>query len=246
MNSSEKSAKFSADELKSLSRWNLPDVSGEAEAAGTEKLHAVKESPLFLTVGEIESIQKRAYTEAYEQGRREGYEKGYEEGREEGFRQGFEDGSRRGYDENLHLLRKQAAEMVGLMESFSEPFADLDERVVRELASLSMGVAAQLVRRELRTDPGQIVAVVREAVSILPASSQRVSLHLHPDDAELVRKSMSPDHQTLPWRVIEDPLLTRGGCRLDADSSHIDASIERRLAAIFTNVMGGEREEDDR
>lgn len=237
-------ARFTEAELESLSSWDLPDVSGLNDNETAEKVSPIAEPAQILTVEEIEATQKQAFEEAFLQGKEEGHKKGYETGHEEGFQKGFEEGSRKGYDENLHLLRSQAAELVSLLESLSQPFTKLDDQVEKELVKLAMGVASQLVRREIKTDPGQVVAVVREAVSSLPVSSQKITLHMHPEDAELVRSSLALDEMTLPWNIVEEPLITRGGCKLDTEASHIDATVENRLAAIVANVMGGEREED--
>ena len=93
-------------------------------------------------------------------------------------------------------------------------------------------------------DPGQVVAAVREAIKVLPLSSQKISLHLHPEDVELVRSVLSLDEMSPSWAVVEDPLITRGGCQVDTDLSHIDATVENRLAAVIAGLFGGEREQD--
>jgi flagellar assembly protein FliH len=46
------------------------------------------------------------------------------------------------------------------------------------------------------------------------------------------------------WRIVEDPLITRGGCKVDTEVSHIDATVENRLAAVIATLFGGEREHD--
>ena len=130
------------------------------------------------------------------------------------------------------------------MQTLNEPFQKLDEEVEKELVALAMTVAAQLVRRELKSDPGQVIAAVREAVAVLPLSAQNITLHLHPEDADLVRSALALDEISPPWKIIEEPLITRGGCKVDTEVSHIDATVENRLAAVIANVLGGERQED--
>ncbi len=240
-----KGTRFSAVELESLDAWNnLEDFSSSRSEAVED------DETRILTVEEIETMQKQAYDEAFEEGRQAGFQQGKEEGisqgREEGFKQGFDEGSRKGYDDNVHLLRKQTAEFVSLLESLNEPFRELDEKVEQALVNLSIGIASQLVRREIKVDPGQIVAVVKEAVNALPLASQKISLKLHPEDAELVRSALLLDEMSPPWKIDEDPLVTRGGCKVETGVSHVDASVENRLAAIVAAVLGGERQEDRR
>jgi len=44
--------------------------------------------------------------------------------------------------------------------------------------------------------------------------------------------------------IKEDPTLARGGCKVETDTSQIDASMESRIAEIAAEVLGGERRDD--
>jgi flagellar assembly protein FliH len=231
MNSSKMSG-FSPSELASLSLWNMPDVSGAEVAEKSESVSLEEELTPVLTVDDIEAMQKQAHGEAFAQGKKEGFE------------QGFAEGLKKSYEENLHLMHKQAAIFFTLIESLNQPFKSLDEEVEKELVKLAIGIATQIIRREIKLDPGQVVAAVRAAIKVLPLSSQQINLHLHPEDAELVRAALSLDEMSPPWGVIEDPLITRGGCKVNTDVSHVDASIENRLAAVIATILGGDREQD--
>jgi flagellar assembly protein FliH len=228
--SSSNTPEFSAAELEALRVWQLPKAPGEQKYASP--------SMKQLTVTEIEAMQKQAYEEAFTQGRNEGYQRGFEHGKTEGLK--------KGYEENIGLLNEKAVEFTQLMESLSEPFKVLDEEVEKELVRLAIGIANQIIRREIKLDPGQIIAAVREAINVLPLSSQKIVLYLHPEDAELVRTVLSLDDMTPRWGVVEDPLLTRGGCKVDTDVSHINATVEGRLAAVVATLLGDERERDKR
>ena len=121
---------------------------------------------------------------------------------------------------------------------------ELDKQVVDELVDLSMAVARQIIRRELKTSPGEIVAVVKEAINLLPVSASDVNLELHPEDAALVRNALLPSDADTPWQITEDPLLSRGGCRVSTNTSRIDATVENRINAAIAAVLGGERDVD--
>jgi flagellar assembly protein FliH len=177
-------------------------------------------------------MQRQAYDEAFAQGKKDGYS------------EGFNEGSRQGYEENVQALQKKATEFVSLLESLSQPFKVLDAEVEKELVKLAIGIATQIIRREIKLDPGQVIAAVREAIKVLPLSSQKISLHLHPEDAELVRSALSLDEMSPAWKIVEDPLITHGGCKVYTDVSHIDATVENRLAAVIATLFGGEREHD--
>ena len=100
------------------------------------------------------------------------------------------------------------------------------------------------MRRELKTEPGEVVGVVRETLKYLPVASRGIRLRLNPDDSELVRDALSLGHDVLDWQLEADPLIARGGCIVETESSRIDASVEARLAAIVAKMFGGERESD--
>jgi len=207
---------ISQADLGECTTWMQPDVADLH--AGSAPARPPNSG--LLTAKQLEAIQKQAY--------------------EEGFAQGLQDGLATGQTQ----MQARGRRLDQLMMTFATPFAALDQRVEQELVTLAMAVTRQLVRRELKTDPGQIVAVVREALNALPIASQNVRLHLHPDDAALVREALSLTEGEHAWRIIEDALQNRGGCQLVTDTSRIDASVESRLAAIIAAVLGGEREED--
>jgi flagellar assembly protein FliH len=234
MNSS-KTSGFSPSELASLRVWRMPDVPVKAESVNVAGGQDFEPLPMpVLTVDEIEAMQKQAYDEAFAQGKKDGYSLG------------FKEGSSQGYEENVQALQKRTMEFVSLLESLNQPFKVLDAEVEKELVKLAMAIATQIIRREIKLDPGQVIAAVREAIKVLPLSSQKISLYLHPEDAELIRSALSLDEMSPAWKIVEDPLITRGGCKVDTEVSHIDATVENRLAAVIATLFGGEREHDCR
>lgn len=200
------------DEGVAVENWHLPEVSDDdgGDCPGGP-----------LTASQLEEIQKAAYAEGFEQGRREGVEAGQRE------------------------LTARVREFEALMQTLARPLERLDEAVEQELVTLALTVARHLVRRELKTDPGEVLGVVREAVSQLPVAEGRIQVHLHPEDAALVRETLSVNEQEQGWQIIEDPLMTRGGCRVQSQRSQIDATVENRLNAVIARVMGGERGSDE-
>jgi len=173
-----------------------------------------------LTASQIEDLQQQAREEAFQQGRQEGLEAGKKE------------------------IRARVRELESLMQTLARPLEQLDSQIENELVHLALAVAKQLVRRELKADPGQVLAVVREAMAALPLAARNVRLHLHPEDATLVREMLALGDNERGWQIVEDPVLSRGGCKISSDTSQIDASVERRLHTVIANVLGGQRETD--
>jgi len=204
-------------QVSAYERWEFPAV--ESGRGGKAR----------LTAAGLELVQRQAFEEAYAEGRREGFEQGYREGREAA---GAE---LEGLRERLHAL----------LDALADPLSSLDDVVEESLLVLATAIARQLVRRELKTDPGQVVASVREAMAALPVARREVRIYLHPDDVTLVREALALDPGASGWSIVEDPLMTRGGCQVESEDSRVDAKVESRLATVIAHVLGGERQQDE-
>jgi flagellar assembly protein FliH len=174
----------------------------------------------LATVGGLVDLQAQAHKEAFEQGLAEGREAGRAD------------------------VRAQVARLAGMIDALAQPFEQLDADVERELLSLAMALARQIVRRELKTDPTQIIGIIREAIAALPVAAREVRVYLHPEDAAVVREHLATTESERAWIMVEDPIMARGGCRVTTATSRIDARLESRLAAILSELLGTERQAD--
>lgn len=206
---------------KIISGKNITEARAwEPPSMGAAAPGSAAPSSNLITAAQIEQVQQQAYEEAYAVG--------LEEGRAAGLQQ----------------AKAKAEEFERLLHALTKPFEELDETVEQELVALAVSLVRQLVRRELRADPGQIIAVVREAMGLLPVASRNIRVHLHPEDAALVREALSVSDEERAWSIVEDPVLSRGGCKVTTDYSQVDASLETRLTQFFAQVFGGQRESD--
>lgn len=151
-------------------------------------------TPPMVTANRLESLQKQAYQEGFALGHKEGYQVG-----------------------ETHF-KAQIGRLEQMMQTLHTPFAALDQQVEQEILLLATALVKQLVRREIKMDPGQIIAVVRDNLSVTEG-----------------------EHS---WSIIEDPVLTRGGCKVVTETSQVDATLEARLAQLIAKLLGGERESD--
>lgn len=216
---------FSPEELAAKPLPPQPPVASSAE-------NEAMPPPNLPTPEEIEALRH----EAEEQGYALGYQRGYEIGHEEGHRQGLTAAQEQ--------IAAEVEKLRQILDFMTQPLTELDGVVEEELVHLAIEIARQLVRRELKTAPGEIVAVVRDAVGLLPVARQGVRVYLHPHDARLVREALDLDEQVPAWRIIEEPTLTRGGCKVVSEKSRIDATVEKRLGTVIATVLGDERGED--
>jgi len=205
-----------ADAASNAQRWDLPSVEGAAlprpGAKGVNVMH--------LTLVE-----------------REAWQHGYKDGHVEGVRKGEAELARRIAEVDVKL-----AALDAIIGTLARPLEDLDTQIETELTRLALTVGKHLARRELRIDPTQIIGIIRHTVSLLPLSARNIKIHLHPDDAAIVREKLTPASGQQEWTLIEDPLMARGGCRLTTESSSIDARFEASVAAALSGLLGDDRE----
>lgn len=211
---------ISRDESSKVERWVLPNV--ESMHASLSQDGSLR-SATPLTAEQIEKIQRQAYKEAYD----EGFEKGY----------------RDGHQESREHLQQQVAVMNAVLNQCAAPMKQLDNEVEQQLVQLAISLTRQLVRREIKMEPGHIVAIMREAIEALPVASRDVRVYLHPEDSQVINETLAGgDNQY--WKLVADPTMNRGDCRIQTETSSIDATVERRLASIIANMLGGERKRD--
>jgi flagellar assembly protein FliH len=200
-----------------VSRWDLPSVEGaplpRAGAKGVNVMH--------LSLVE-----------------REAWEHGYKDGHVEGVRKGEAELGKRIAEVDVKIAALEA-----IIGTLAKPLEDLDAEVETELTRLALTVAKHLVRRELKIDPAQIIGIIRHTVSLLPLSARNIKIHLHPDDAAIVREKLARPAGDQEWHLAEDPLMARGGCRLTTDNSSIDARFEASVAAVLSGLLGDDRSE---
>jgi flagellar assembly protein FliH len=160
---------------------------------------------------------------------------------DEAYKEAFAQGLAEGRDAGRAEVRAQVEKLSGMFYDLAKPFEELDAEVERELLNLAMALARQIVRRELKTDPTQIIGIIRDAIAALPVAARDVRVHLHPEDATVMRENLAPTESERAWAIVEDPVMARGGCQITTTTSRIDARLETRLNTILSELMGTER-----
>jgi flagellar assembly protein FliH len=149
---------------------------------------------------------------------------------------GFEAGSNAGYIDGLERGRLEAAEELAHLKTIAATFANAlsaaDEVIANDVLDLALHLARGMLRTALPVKPELVLPVVRDALAYLPVVQQPAMLMLNPLDVDMVRSAMSDEIESGGWRVIEDPTIERGGCKVDTASNQIDAQVEARWARL--------------
>jgi len=179
---------------------------------------------------------------SFAEGFQEGLDRGYREGYDSSLQKGRQDGLAEGHAEGMVVGRREArvhfAELAGpveaILESLQQVQHDYQAALRKEVVELVGKVARQVIRCELALQPVQLLALVDETLASLPPTSESIEVYLNPEERERICE-LDPE-RAARWRLIADPRLEPGECRVRAGSHEADAGCRQRLAACMEQV----------
>jgi flagellar assembly protein FliH len=173
----------------------------------------------YPTVEELEAIREEA--------RKDGYDEGHAAGHADAMAAG-----KIASAEELEHVRAIAA-------NFNNALHDADQLIANDVLELALQLAKGMLKNALQVKPELILPIVRDAIEYLPVLQQPALLVLHPDDAAVVRAGIGEELDKGGWRVVEDPQVGRGGCKVDTASNQIDATAASRWLRL-SHALGKE------
>lgn len=179
-----------------------------------------------------------ALSDGYRQGQREGYEAGLDQGRAEGFprgqAEGLEQGQEAGRAAALARFDELARPVEAMLEGLAQLKSDLRAAQRSEVVDLVGKIARQVIRAELALQPVQLLALVEEALSVMPPSRDEVEVFMNPEELRRVQE-LDPK-RARKWTLLPDPALEPGECRVRSGDNEVDAGCQGRLAAVMEQV----------
>ncbi|HSI21459.1 MAG TPA: flagellar assembly protein FliH [Methylophilaceae bacterium] len=169
-----------------------------------------------VDVQQVKLPTAEALEDIHRQAHQEGYDLGYSEGQAAGYRQG----AAKSEEEFLHLKE--------LLASVEDAIQQFGKSTSEELLSLSLEISKQILRQSLKVRPELLLPIVRNVMESIPQHSQHPHLHLHPEDAVLVKTHMQNEIALGGWKIVEDQRIARGGCRIETTAAEIDATLANR------------------
>jgi flagellar assembly protein FliH len=105
---------------------------------------------------------------------------------------------------------------------------------------VAAAIASRVARRQIEKVPLITLDLVREALQ-LASGNERITLRLHPDDraalGETADRLAGELGSLAAVRVVADPAISRGGCRVDTEFGSIDQQLETQLARITEELL---------
>ncbi len=169
---------------------------------------------------------------AYALGRRRGFEQGAREGQQQGYTEGSQ--AFETFESNKQAEMSQQAQ--ALVDSLRAEMAALESRVATDVVTLAVNIARQVLRRELSLDANALVPVASEALRALGEGASHLEVRVNPQDAAPLRRHLETLPAAQAWTLAEDASITRGGCRVEADTGIADATLEARWQGVMASL----------
>lgn len=217
------------EELNAYQRWEMDSFETQdftkqeqqAETQDSTQINGHEQNEITLpTSQEIASTLQHAKQEGYAAGYQEGSTAGYAEGRKAAEIE----------------VKTEVTHLQTLLSNLNQDLHKIDQRVADDLLDLAIALTKKMVTQALKLKPELIVPIVQEAIRNLPNVMQQPRLYLHPDDAKIVHLHLDDQLAQDNWSIREDAQLARGGCRIEANGSEIDASLEIRWQRILSTI----------
>jgi flagellar assembly protein FliH len=110
----------------------------------------------------------------------------------------------------------------------------------KHTVQLAAAIAARLCRRELSRQPDITLQWVHEALELAAANAEIV-LRLCPTDHDALANHVETIKKQLTGlgavRIVADPAISAGGCRVDTQFGSLDQQVESQLARISQELL---------
>jgi flagellar assembly protein FliH len=202
-------------------RWNIPPMEqsgGKKAATNTYSESLAAAWGQFPSLQDIETLKKDAYNEAYQKG--------------------LADASAHIEQESGRLLSVARS----LLDQLGEPIQMIDEQVRQQLVALAIAIAKQLIKTEVKHNPEHILKLVEQALTVLPDSPSTIYVYLSSQDTSEIKEKFQLADEHPNWKIVEDPALESGGCKVFTESSSVDLTIDAQLARIAAKFLESEDE----
>ena len=217
------------DKQNGYQRWELDSLE-TPEFQEKDQDHET-ENPIEEELNKVVPPTEEEIAAVFQHAKEEGYEAGLQEGKSVGYKEGREIAETE--------VKAEIARLQMLLSKLDHDLHALDQHVTNDLLELAIALAKKVVAQALELNPKLIIPIVQEAIRNLPNVMNHPRLFLHPDDAALINAHLSDQMEQDNWQIREDPQIARGGCRIEAGGSEINATLETRwhraLAAIGQN-----------
>ena len=181
-------------------------------------------SPDHLTPSDIEQQNNADKALGYQAG----FDQGYADGLEQGLAQGFEQASLKAEEEYSQLQVQLSEKFNALFNVYENDLNNARENIATEILEFSLYLTQAMVNTALKIQPELLITIIEQSLNALPCLELPAKLHINPLDAPLVDETLGQQLTQSGWKIIQDPNIEPGGCKINTATNEIDASIATR------------------
>jgi len=155
---------------------------------------------------------------------------------ESGFNAGLSEGENRAavvYSRAVELLAKMADELKAARESFIN-------KTEEDMVVLSLEIARQIIRQEVKTNSEIIKSVAKEAIAQL-IDKEGVTIRVNSQDCDVMKASDSGLGILLEgkdrYKILADDFVSPGGCIIESKTGIVDADLETQFDEIWKKML---------
>lgn len=145
------------------------------------------------------------------------------------------EGEKAGRETGENMVGAVLKQYAGTLDELKELRRTILTGSEREVVRLSLEIAKKVVKREVAVDEELILALAKVALNRL-ADQTLITVRVNPKDCQsILNHRQSPAHRDSldeGIRLVEDPMITRGGCLIETESGVIDARVEEQFREI--------------
>ncbi|WGL96232.1 flagellar assembly protein FliH [Arsenophonus nasoniae] len=238
---------------KSLSTWQpwLPDEitlwPGLNPVINSQ--HVVSEAPLtdqsekdvLAHINQLDDLKAQAkeigYQEGYAAGQQAGLTDGQQQGYQAGYQQGLAEGHQAGTDNAKNEMAAITQQWQALLSEFRHSLEGLDSFIASRLMQIALQAARQVLGQPAVCDGSALLNQISHFLQQDPLLTGRPQLQVNPNDMALVESQLGDSLTANGWRLIAVPELHLYGCKISAENSELDASLETRWLELCQLIM---------
>lgn len=154
------------------------------------------------------------------------------------YSKGFAQGEKDGVDYGQKSVQVVSAQLERIVRNIETLPARVLEDYRKWLIGASIGIARQIVKREIRTTPEIVADLTGELLEEIEQHGT-LTVYLNPGDLEIVEKkaglALQAEGRNFVLRA--DAKLERGGCRVESAIRLLDASIETMFEKLEKELL---------
>lgn len=219
--------------------WPAGDLLGERAAPPAPAQAAAAPSPAAAAAAVDIAAALAAQRATLQAEAREQLREQTAAARQQGYQDGYRDGLVALDSFKESFASQTSSQVARVVQALDDDLGQLEQQLAASVARVATELARQVVRSELALRPGLVAQVAREAVNTVLMSARHISVLVHPDDHALVAQGCEEALAARGARLLAQPAVARGGCRVESDAGVIDAQVATRWALAVQALGSG-------